>query len=57
MELAAVLTSMGTIFTAILGYATETIEFIVANPICLLPVGVWVGHRAVGMVKGLIQGV
>lgn len=57
MELQAVLTSMGTIFTAVLGYAGEAVEFIVTNPICLLPVGIWVGHRAVGMVKGLIQGV
>ena len=46
-----------TVGTTMFGIAGSAVDFIVAHPITLIPVGVWLLHRGVGLVKGLIQGV
>lgn len=52
-----ILSTLGTVATQMFAIAGQAVDFIVENPITLIPVGVWLVHRGIGMVKGLIQGV
>lgn len=51
--MAEILTSVGSVFTAMLGLATETVDFIVATPLVMLPILVGLGFTGVRLFKSI----
>ena len=43
--------------TALFGVAGDTIEFVTANPICLVGLVMWLFVSAAGIVRSLVKGV
>lgn len=46
-----VLDSLGTIFTKLMDMAGDVVNFIGENPLCLIPIGIFVAGAAIGLLK------
>lgn len=55
--MAEILTTLSSVGSTLFEIAGTALNFVIENPICLLPTGVWLIHRGVGVVKGFVQGV
>jgi hypothetical protein len=51
MEGTSVLDSLSTIFTKLMDMAGDVVTFIGDNPLCLIPIGIFVAGAAVGLLK------
>ena len=55
VTLAGVLTSLGTVATAVIGYAGDAAGFIVSQPLTLIPLGVFILGAGFGIVKRAVS--
>ena len=55
--MAALITSIGTILTGMLAWASDVITFVGANPIILFPILVGFSFVGVRIVKSMVRGV
>lgn len=51
---ATVMEVLGTVVTAVMGYMGELVDIIVAEPLLLIPVGIFLVGASIGLAKRLI---
>jgi ABC-type microcin C transport system permease subunit YejE len=54
MTLAQLLTDMGAVFTAVIGYFGDVIDMFVSQPILLLTFGITFASIVIGMARGFL---
>lgn len=56
MTMAEILTTLGSVAGTVFELAGTALDFVIANPICLIGPGMYLVHRGIGAVKSLVVG-